>query len=54
MEDLVILLIWGACGYGCYAIAKSKNRNKGLWAILGVLFGIFAVIIISLLPNLPA
>lgn len=53
MEGLIVLIVWGLCGYSCYAIAKSKNRNRKLWAILGILFGLFAIITIAILPNLP-
>jgi drug/metabolite transporter (DMT)-like permease len=53
METAVMLAVWALCGWACYQMAQSKNRNKELWAVLGVLFGIFAVIILSVLPNLP-
>ncbi|MGC9505167.1 hypothetical protein [Baaleninema sp.] len=53
MANLILLVGWGLCGYACYAIAKSKNRNHALWAVLGFLFGLIAVIIIAVLPNLP-
>lgn len=48
-----LLLLSVLLGILCHNIAQSKNRNKELWAILGFLFGIFAVIVISLLPNVP-
>ncbi|MFN5136932.1 MAG: hypothetical protein ACK6CP_05645 [Pseudanabaena sp.] len=48
--ELLMVMIWGLCGWACYSIAESKKRNKELWAILGVLFGFIAVIIISVLP----
>lgn len=32
----------GTMGFWCYNIAEKNNRNKGLAAVLGVLFGIFA------------
>ena len=46
---LILAVVWGIL---CHNIARSKNRNQELWAILGFLFGIFAVIVISLLPNI--
>lgn len=52
MEGIIALAIWGLCGWACYNIARAKNRNSELWALLGILFGIFAVIAISMLPNL--
>lgn len=54
MGSLIILGMWALCGWACYSIAKSKSRNKELWVVLGVLFGVFAVIIVSVLPNLPS
>ncbi len=48
--ELLMVMIWGLCGWACYSIAESKKRNKELWAILGALFGFIAVIIISVLP----
>lgn len=42
--ELLIVLAWIASGVFCYTTAKKKNLNAGLWAFLGVFFGIFAVI----------
>ena len=39
-----ILLVWLLCGAVCYLLAKNKNRNEWIAALLGVLFGVFAVI----------
>ena len=38
------IIIWLLCGFVCYLIAQKKNRNEWLAALLGCLFGIFAVI----------
>lgn len=38
------LIIWLLCGFVCYLIAQKKNRNEWLAALLGCLFGIFAII----------
>ena len=54
MEGIIVFAAWGLCGWACYNMAATKNRNKELWAVIGVLFGIFAVIIISVMPNIPA
>lgn len=53
MEGILYFAIWATCGWACYSIAKSKNRNKELWTVLGVVFGIFAVIAISFLSTIP-
>ena len=39
------------CGFICHAMAEGKNRNSALWAILGFLFGILAVIFLAFLPH---
>jgi hypothetical protein len=36
----------------CGAIASHKGRSVVAWALLGFLFGIFALIIVAVLPNL--
>ncbi len=52
MSLLVIIGLWACCGFACASIAKGKNRNEQTWFFLGVLLGIFAVAIISVLPAL--
>lgn len=42
--DLFELIIWALMAYGCYYLAKKKNYNTNLAIVLGVLFGIFALI----------
>lgn len=49
---MIEVLIWCLFAFGTYSIAKSKNRNEVVWAVLGVLFGIFALIVVALLPKL--
>lgn len=44
MEALISLIIWIACAWGCYTIAENNGRNSTLAAILGLLFGVFAII----------
>jgi len=45
--EILILLIWVASAAFCYSQAKKKNLNVGLWTVMGLLFGIFAVIGVS-------
>lgn len=52
MVDIMEILIWLVCAWICYALAKDKNRNEVGWLFGGILFGIFAVIVIALLPKL--
>jgi hypothetical protein len=42
--EIFILLVWVLCAVFCYSQANKKNLNAGLWGVLGLLFGIFAVI----------
>jgi hypothetical protein len=48
---IVLSLLMGIiCGYITMLIAERKGRNPLLWCVLGVFFGIFAIIAIVLLP----
>lgn len=38
------IIIWLLFGVACYLIAEKKNRNPWLAALLGCLFGVFALI----------
>jgi glycerol uptake facilitator-like aquaporin len=42
--EILVLLVWVGCAAICYSQAKKKNLNVGLWTVLGLLFGFFAVI----------
>jgi len=35
----------------CSALASHKNRGTVTWAILGFLFGLFALLVCALLPT---
>jgi len=50
MEMLILVALWVCCGFACANIAGNKNRSSQTWFFLGVLFGIFAVVTISMLP----
>lgn len=53
--EIVVLLVCILCGVFCYSQANKKNLNAGLWAVLGLLFGIFAVIgVLIVSPKTPA
>ena len=43
---LEFFIIWMIFAGICSGIAKHKNLNQGLWTLLGLFFGIFAVIAI--------
>ena len=44
MDFIFTLLIWGLCGFGSYKMAETQGRDATLAAVLGVLFGVFAVV----------
>ena len=44
MDFILTLVVWALCGWGCYKIAENNGRDTTLAAVLGALFGIFAVI----------
>ena len=48
MELLIILIVGALFAWLCAEMAKSRNRNTTVWAILGFLFGLFAVIVLAL------
>jgi hypothetical protein len=53
MENIIIVLVITiAMGFLSAKIAEGKRRDQTVWFILGALFGLIAVIVISLLPAL--
>lgn len=48
MELLIILIVGALFAWLCAEMAKTRNRNTTVWAILGFLFGLFAVIVLAL------
>lgn len=44
MEFIFTLLVVFLWGYICYRMAEKRGRDTTLAAVLGALFGIFAVI----------
>lgn len=45
------LLLWVAFTIGTGFVAAGKGRSVPLWAVLGFLFGIFALAAVALLPE---
>lgn len=45
MDILFSIILWILCSYACYKIAKKNGRNTTLAIIMGLMFGIFAVLI---------
>ncbi|BAY16337.1 hypothetical protein NIES21_21630 [Anabaenopsis circularis NIES-21] len=50
MHILILLILGVAMGFVCKQIAEKKGRNPKLWLIVGFFLGIFAVLIVALLP----
>ena len=53
MIELLGLVVSVISAFACRAIAKAKHRRSGLWFVIGLFFGLFAVIVLSCLPALP-
>lgn len=47
--ELITLILVSAL---CYKLAKEKNRDEVVWAILGFLFSLIALLILLCLPKL--
>ncbi|MGB3511758.1 MAG: hypothetical protein WBA93_21475 [Microcoleaceae cyanobacterium] len=45
-----LIATWVCCGVSCAIIAEKKYRDQTLWFFLGILFGVFALVAIALLP----
>jgi cytochrome c-type biogenesis protein CcmH/NrfG len=48
---MFIIVIWLGCAFGCYWIAQSKGRSAGVAAVMGLLFGIFALVVYAVMPK---
>lgn len=46
----IVIGLWIACGITCAVIASGKGRSGFGWFIMGLLFSIFAVVMIACLP----
>lgn len=47
-----IVFAWIGCAVACWIIANSKARFAGVWLVLGLMFGIFALIAVIIVPSL--
>lgn len=47
----MVVLVSIGIAYVCYQVAKEKGREPIIWAILGLLFGIFALILLVFIPK---
>lgn len=51
MRYLIGLIVDLAFAFGCSRIAATKGRGPIVWAILGFLFSIIALIVVLILPR---
>lgn len=53
MEVMLILILVHALVFGgfCASVAGLKRKNSGKWLLLGVLFGIFALLVLIGSPS---
>ena len=48
----MVVVIWVICAVVCAVIAGSKKRNGAGWFFIGLIIGIFGVILVAVLPSL--
>jgi hypothetical protein len=46
-------VVWVVCAIYCYRLAPTVGRSAGLWAVLGIIFGPIALMILYVLPKHP-
>jgi hypothetical protein len=51
--EIITIVIWLLSILGCYKLAVDKNRSVDGWLLLGVFFGVFALLTIAVLKPLP-
>lgn len=47
----MVLIVWMIFAFACAIIADSKGMNAILWFCIGLLFGIFALGVVLVLPS---
>jgi len=50
---LFIIALWIICGISSAFIASEKNRDVGAWFLIGIVLGVFGLIMIAAVPSLP-
>ena len=48
---ILAAVVWVVCAIYCYQMAPKFGRNPVTWAILGVVFGPIALMILYVLPK---
>jgi hypothetical protein len=47
-----MIILWGFCAIAGAVTASRKNRSVSAWFLLSAIFGVFAVIVLAVLPKL--
>ena len=50
--EIFFIFIWILLGLWAASIAKNRNRSQVGWAIAGMIFGLFAILLVALLPSI--
>ena len=49
---IIFIVLWLGSAIVCAAIADAKERLSMVWFLLGLIFGVFALLVIAILPTL--
>jgi cytochrome bd-type quinol oxidase subunit 2 len=52
METFLFVIFWIGCAALCWVVANGKGRIAGVWFILGLFFGVFALIAVAVMPDI--
>ena len=47
---IIVLAIWAGIGWAGYTFARMKGYRGPLWAVITMVFGLIALIVLALLP----
>lgn len=53
MDVIIAFFVWVMCAITAAVIAGGKQRSAFGWFLLGLLFSVFAVVMVACLPRLP-
>ena len=46
-----LFIFWLVCAFVAAAVASAKGRSVGGWFVIGLIFGIFAVIVVAVISS---
>ncbi len=53
VAPIILSLICIICAYLCWSVANKRNGNTLFWAVMGALFGPFAIPFVMMLKKNP-